>query len=231
MDWKDPKTGDLTIGFKERGFLPEAFVNMLAVLGWNDGTEQEIFSLAELTERFSMSKVHKGGAKFNFDKAKWFNHEYIKAAPAEKLEAAVASVLREKGIAVKPETPLTKIIDLVKERCTVLVDFYEQSSFFFREPETLDTESVLPKWNEAKKVFFSELVRNYELSDNWQALTLEHNFKEIVAINKLKPGELMMPFRIMLVGGKFGPGVFDIAAVLGKEETIRRIKHALHIFG
>lgn len=231
MDWKDPKSGELTTGFKEKGFLPDAFVNMLAVLGWNDGTEQEIFSLAELTERFSMNKVHKGGAKFNFDKAKWFNHEYIKSASSHSLEPAVKAVFKEKGIEIQPELPLGKIIDLVKERCTVLVDFYEQSTFFFHAPETLDTEAVLPKWNEAKKQFFSELVRNYELSNSWDALTLEHNFKEIVAAHHLKPGELMMPFRIMLVGGKFGPGVFDIAAIIGKQETIHRIKHALHIFG
>ncbi len=231
MDWRDPKTGELATGFKERGFLPEAFVNMLAVLGWNDGSEQELFTLEQLTEKFSMDKVHKGGAKFNFDKAKWFNHEYIKAASPDAMMQPVKEVLEAKGIKIEATAPLKKIIDLVKERCVLMADFYEQSAFFFQPPATMDTEAVLPKWNEAKQVFFSELVRNYELSSVWDSNTLEHNFKEIVAVNKLKPGELMLPFRIMLVGGKFGPGVFDIAAILGKNETIHRIRHALHIFG
>lgn len=227
MDWKDPKSGELTTGFKERGFLPQAFVNMLAVLGWNDGSEQELFTLDELVQKFTMEKVHKGGAKFNYDKAKWFNHEWIKQQKADELLPAVKQILEEKNISAGDDTYLKKIIELVKERCTLLNDFYEQSFFFFQAPDTLDTDAVKPKWNEAKQLFFSELIRNYQLATIWDAQTLEHNFKEISAANHLKPGELMLPFRIMLVGGKFGPGVFDIAAIIGKEKTIERIKHTL----
>ncbi|MBC8035564.1 MAG: glutamate--tRNA ligase [Chitinophagaceae bacterium] len=231
MDWKDLKTGELTTGFKERGFLPEAFVNMLAVLGWNDGSEQELFAITELLEKFSMTKVHKGGAKFNFEKAKWFNHEYIKKTTAAKLQPLVKEALFHKGLVVQEGPELQKVIDLVKERCTLIPDFYEHASFFFRAPDVLDADSVKPKWNDAKNLFFSELIRNYELAQGWNSTTLEHNFKEILAANQLKPGELLLPFRIMLVGGKFGPGVFDIAEILGKEETVKRIKHALYIFG
>lgn len=230
MNWSDPKSGELTEGFKEKGFLPEAFINLLALLGWNDGTEQEIFSKEELTEKFSMERVHSAGAKFDYEKAKWFNHEWIKRLKVEGLRLKVGELLAQNGINVTNEGLLDKIILLVKDRCTLLTDFLQQSSFFFKAPDVLDVDAVKPKWNEAKKLFFAEIIRNYKLATDWDAAVLENNFKEIAAVNDLKPGELMLPFRIMLVGGKFGPGVFDIAAILGKEETIRRIHYAMGKF-
>ncbi|MBP9104905.1 MAG: glutamate--tRNA ligase [Chitinophagaceae bacterium] len=230
MNWMDPKTNELTEGFKEKGFIPEGFINLLALLGWNDGTEKEIFSLEELIEAFSMERVHSAGAKFDYEKAKWFNHEWIKKSGVGSLKSGVKKLLEQSGVTVADEALLDKVIELVKDRCTLLPDFVQQSSFFFKAPETLDTDSVKPKWNDAKQLFFVELIRNYELTQQWNTATLESNFKEIASVNSLKPGELMLPFRIMLVGGKFGPGVFDIANVLGKEETINRIKTALDIF-
>lgn len=230
MDWKDPKSGELMTGFKERGFLPEAFINMLAALGWNDGSEQELFTKEELIQKFSVDKVHKGGAKFNFDKAKWFNHEWIKQSSSNELLSDVKGLLEQRSINVSDSNLLTRCIELVKERCTLLTDFYDQLLFFFQHPVSLDIAAVKPKWDEAKKLFFTELIRNFELSSVWDATTLEHNFKEIAAVNHLKPGELMLPFRIMLVGGKFGPGVFDIAALIGKEATITRIQQAMREF-
>jgi glutamyl-tRNA synthetase len=229
MNWTDPKTGELTEGFKEKGFLPEAFINLLALLGWNEGTEQEIYSKEELIEKFSMERVHSAGAKFDYEKAKWFNHEWIKQAEVGSLESGVGNMLKENGIEVVSGETLQKVIELVKERCVLLTDFVQQSSFFFKTPGTIDTAAVKPKWNEAKKLFFAELIRNYELAPDWDAHSLENNFKEIAAVNDLKPGELMLPLRIMLVGGKFGPGVFDIAAILGKKETITRIETALKL--
>ena len=229
MNWTDPKTGELTEGFKEKGFLPEAFINLLALLGWNEGTEQEIYSKEELIEKFSMERVHSAGAKFDYEKAKWFNHEWIKQSEVGSLESGVGNMLKENGIEVVSGETLQKVIELVKERCVLLTDFVQQSSFFFKTPGTIDTAAVKPKWNEAKKLFFAELIRNYELAADWDAHSLENNFKEIAAVNDLKPGELMLPLRIMLVGGKFGPGVFDIAAILGKKETITRIETALKL--
>lgn len=226
MNWTDPKTNELTEGFKEKGFLPEAFINLLALLGWNDGSEQEIFSKEELIEKFSMERVHSAGAKFDYEKAKWFNHEWIKRMKVEDLNPKVSELLVQNGINVINKGLLDKIIALVKERCTLLTDFIQQSTFFFKAPEVVDVDAVKPKWNEAKKLFFAELIRNYELTPDWNAHTLETNFKEIASVNDLKPGELMLPFRIMLVGGKFGPGVFDIAELLGKDETIKRIQFA-----
>lgn len=223
MNWKDAKTGELTEGFKEKGFLPEAFINFLALLGWNDGTDKEIFTKEELIEKFSMDRVHSGGAKFDYEKAKWFNHEWIKHAAVSHLQPAVKVLLNDKGFTDIHDTILEKAIALVKDRCHLLTDFYDQLHFFFKAPEEYDLNAVKPKWNDAKQLFFAELIRNYELSVDWTAHTLETNFKEIASVNELKPGELMLPFRIMLVGGKFGPGVFDIAEILGKEETIKRI--------
>jgi len=230
MNWTDPKTNELTEGFKEKGFLPEAFINLLALLGWNDGTEQEIFSKEELIEKFSIERVHSGGAKFDFEKAKWFNHEWIKKSSVDSLQSTVMSLLLEKGITAIDGSILNKVIGLVKDRCTLLTDFYDQSYFFFRSPEKWDVDAVKPKWNEAKQLFFAEVIRSYELNNDWKTITLENSFKEIAAANQIKPGEVLLPLRIMLVGGKFGPGVFDIAEILGKEETIRRIKKALTVF-
>ncbi|MBP8244859.1 MAG: glutamate--tRNA ligase, partial [Chitinophagaceae bacterium] len=223
MNWTDPKTGELTEGFKEKGFLPEAFINLLALLGWNDGTEKELFTREELIEKFSMDRVHSAGAKFDYEKAKWFNHEWIKQSEAGSLESGVRSLLAANGLDNINSEQLQQAITLVKDRCNLLPDFVQQLGFFFVAPTQWDTDAVKPKWNEAKKLFFAELIRNYELAAVWDVATLENNFKEIAAANDLKPGELMLPFRIMLVGGKFGPGVFDIAVILGREETIERI--------
>jgi len=227
MRWTDANTNEVTEGFKEKGFLSEAFINLLALLGWNDGTEKEIFSKDELIEKFSIERVHSGGAKFDYEKAKWFNHEWIKKLEVGSLRVEVKNILAAKRIEIADESLLEKVIALVKDRCTLLTDFYDQSCYFFQSPATIDTNAIKPKWDEKKKLFFIELIRVYELASFWQHDDLETAFKELAAANQLKPGELMLPFRIMLVGGKFGPGVFDIAVVLGKEETIRRIRHAL----
>jgi len=223
-DWTDPKTNETTIGFKERGFLPEAFVNLLAMLGWNDGTDQEIFTMDELISKFSIDRVHKGGAKFDYEKAKWFNHEWIKRKSGKELELIIQKYFAEAGITVTNDQLLAKAIELVKDRCTLLPDFVTQASFFFKLPEQLDLTAIQSKWDEKKNMFFNELIRAYELSSVWESADLEIEFKEMAAAHQLKPGELMLPFRIMLVGGKFGPGVFDIAAAIGRTETVERIK-------
>lgn len=226
MNWADPKTNELTKGFRELGFMPEAFINMLAMLGWNDGTDQEIFTIEELISKFSIDRVHKGGAKFDFEKAKWFNHEWIKRSDATRLLPDVKKVLADNGVTVSDEELLSSVINLVKDRCTLLTDFYEQTKFFFATPAQ-DLEAVKPKWNEAKKEFFLAAISQMEASPDFVATGQEAAFKELATQHNIKPGELMMPLRIMLVGGKFGPGVFDIAAIIGKNETIHRIQLAL----
>jgi glutamyl-tRNA synthetase len=230
MNWTDPKTGELTEGFKEKGFLPEAFINLLALLGWNDGSEQELFSKEELVEKFSMERVHSAGAKFDYEKAKWFNHEWIKKLEAPRLRSAIRSLLKQNGITAGDDSLLDNVIDLVKDRCTLLTDFVQQSSFFFKTPETWDTAAVKPKWNETKKDFFIAYSEKIQSMGEWNADALENSFKELAAEKNIKPGELQLPLRIMLVGEKFGPPVFHIAELLGKEESARRISRSLPLF-
>lgn len=222
MNWTDPNSGELTSGFRERGFLPEAFINMLAMLGWNAGTEQEIFTLEELIEQFSIERVHKGGAKFDFEKAKWFNHEWIKKSSAERLLPDVQTYFVKAGISTD-DAVLLKAIDMVKERCTVLPEFVAQASFFFVRPKQYDLEPIKGKWSSEKKLFFAEYSDKLNGLVTWDFASMEQAFKEMAAEKNIKPGELLQSLRIMLVGGKFGPPVFAIAEVLGKEETMARI--------
>ncbi len=237
MNWTDPKTNELTEGFKEKGFLPEAFINLLAVLGWNDGTEQEIFSMDELIENFSIERVHKAGAKFDFEKAKWFNHEWIKKLTVKSLptgqaglQLKVKDVLEAGGIHVSDESLLEKMIELVKDRCTLLTDFYEQGKFFFVTPGSYDEASVKPKWDDAKKNYFETLAVKLNEENNFSVENIEKIFKDLATEKNIKPGELQMILRVMLVGSKIGPGVFVIAETIGKAETLHRIEKAATYF-
>lgn len=226
MNWTDPKKNITAEGFKEKGFLPEAFLNFLASLGWNDGSEQEIFSVSELIEKFSIEKVHKAGAKFDFEKAKWFNHEWIKKLSAKELLSTVKEILISEGFIISNENYLLQVIELVKDRCTLLPDFIQQSNFFFKNPTEIDIASILPKWNLDKKLFFEEWLQLLHTT-NSTASEIENIFKELATQHQLKTGELMLPLRIMLVGGKFGPGVFDIVNLIGETNTKQRVLHTL----
>jgi len=228
QNWTDPKTGDLTQGFKELGFMPEAFVNLLAMLGWNDGTDQEIFTLDELIAKFSLERISKAGAKFDFEKAKWYNHEWIKNSEATNLLEVVKQGFADNGLPLANDDLTLKVIDLVKDRCNLLTDFIAQGQYFFTAPADYDLAAVKPKWN-AEKVAFFEAFKTL-VKDEVPAAELENAFKALAAEHALKPGELMLPFRIMLVGGKFGPGVFDIALTLGAAETVQRISAAIIAF-
>jgi len=228
MNWFDEKTGEMTPGFRELGFLPEAFLNLLAMLGWNDGTDNEIFTLDELIQKFSIERVNKGGAKFDFEKAKGFNSEWIKRSEVGSLKSDVMRILEEKGVVIKDEAFLLKVIDVVKERCTLLPDFYQQLAYFFEQPKEYDLNAVKPKWTDAKTDFFKGFITMLGNADaTIEAHDLETSFKALAEERGIKPGELMLPFRIMLVGGKFGPHVFDIALLLGLPETVSRIEKAL----
>lgn len=234
MDWFDPNNNTTTIGFKERGFLPEAFVNLLAMLGWNDGTDKEIYTIDELIAGFSLEKVHKGGAKFDYEKAKWFNAEWIKKMDNEKLAALVKPYFDEAQIEIHAHSYLVKVVGLVRERCQLLPEFIAQSSFYFQAPTQIDIASIAPKWDSKKQSFFEELGKLYTSKIESGVITelaveLETEFKELAAKHELKPGELMLPFRIMLVGGKFGPGVFEIVETIELKDTIARIQYCLQL--
>jgi glutamyl-tRNA synthetase len=234
MDWSDPITKETTVGFKEKGFLPEAFINFLALLGWNDGTDKEIFSLDELVASFDIERVHKGGAKFDYEKAKWFNQEWIKRTDNKILAELLQPFLEAAKIEVHEAPYLVKVIGLVKDRCHLLADFIDQSHFFFAAPTSIDTAAILPKWEEKKQCFFDELVKLYaqQISEGIKTLpaaSLEASFKELATAHEIKPGDLLLPLRIMLVGGKFGPGVFDIIESIELSDTKARIEHSLRL--
>lgn len=225
MNWKDPKTGDVTHGFRERGFLPEAFVNILAMLGWNAGTEQEIFSMEELIQQFSIERVHKGGAKFDFEKAKWFNHQYLQRKSDKELAVLAKPYITAHGVSMD-DSYLEKIVALIKERCTLLPDFWEQGHFFFTTPEIKDLAVVQEKWNEQKKAFFESWIASFSTIE-WSHDVLETSFNDGLTVHGLKKGDVLLPLRIMLVGGKYGPGVFAIAELIGMEETAMRVGEAI----
>jgi glutamyl-tRNA synthetase len=228
MDWNDPKTGETTTGFKERGFLPDAFINILAVLGWNDGTEQEIFTMEELIQKFSIDRVHKGGAKFDYEKAKWFNHEYILRKPDAELATLVHPFIISHGVNPNADL-LIKVVGLIKERCHLLTDFWEQGSFFFVSPEQVDLSAIAGKWNQEKTVFFENWLDTTDAIEEWKHDQIEAHFLEHLTQKGLKKGDVLLPLRIMLVGGKFGPGVFDIAEVIGRTDTKERIRKVLSV--
>lgn len=226
MDWKDPKSGEVTTGFRERGFLPEAFVNLLALLGWNPGTGQEIFSLDELCEAFSMERVHKGGAKFDYEKAKWFNQQHILRTPDERLAELAAPFYEREGIVIGDMAFLTTVVSLIKERCHLLSDFVQQGRFFFEAPQQWDLDAIKGKWSPEKTAFFRSWAESLD-SAEWQHDALEAGFGQLAAGAGLKKNELMLPLRIMLVGGKFGPGVYHIAEMIGRGQTKERIARVL----
>jgi glutamyl-tRNA synthetase len=226
MNWTDPKTNEVTQGFREMGFLPQAFVNMLAMLGWNDGTGQEIFTIDELVDKFSIERIHKGGAKFDFEKAKWFNHQYIQHTDNETLAVLAKPFIEANGVSPDDEL-LTKVAGLIKDRCTLLPDFWAQGHFFFTTPEVTEMAVIKEKWNEQKQQFFSSWAGSLAALPSWNAQDMETSFNDHVAQAGLKKGDVMLPFRIMLVGGKYGPGVFAISELIGMEETVKRIKGVL----
>jgi len=225
MDWADPKSGELATGFRERGFLPEAFLNMLAMLGWNPGTGQEIFTLEELVQQFSMDRVHKNGAKFDYEKAKWFNQQHLMRTDDARLAELVLPFFHKEGLFPEQDL-LLKVIPLIKERCHLLQDFVAQGRFFFADPVEIDTAAIQVKWIPEAQAFFTAWISE---SDHlqWNHDALEQSFSDLAARMNLKKGSLMLPLRILLVGGKFGPGVFDIAALIGKEATQNRIRKGL----
>ncbi len=227
LNWTDAE-GVVTKGFKEEGFLPQAFNNLLAVLGWNDGTEQEVYTLEEMIAAFSIDHIHKGGAKFDYEKAKWYNQEWIKKLSATELLPAGLEVMEQHGVAIDDKEKFAELLELVKERCVLLGDIFTQTSYFYSAPEQIDVASLQPKWTGEKSIFFTEYMSKFDAL-TWNAASLEETFKLLATDKNIKPGDLQLPFRIMLVGQKFGPGVFEIAARLSKEEVKTRIQKTLSL--
>ena len=226
IEWKADK--DVSRGYREDGYFAEAVVNMLALLGWNEGSgsEKEIYSLAELTALFSLEHVSKAGAKFNPDKTKWFNQQYLQLKSDGELASLFLKTLKE----LKPLPTLeytTKVISLLKERATFVSDFWELGDFFFIAPTVYDSKAVRKQWKETTPTLMHELLTVLNGIDDFSSNQIETTVKEWITTKEIGFGKVMQPFRLSLVGALKGPHLFDIAAMLGKVETINRIQHAI----
>jgi glutamyl-tRNA synthetase len=223
LEWTDPKTGEVSRGYREDGYFPEAFVNMLALLGWNPGTEEEILSMRDLTSSFDLNKVHKAGAKFDHEKAKWFNHKYLTAKSDEKLARIYQVILKEKGLKVD-DSFVIKVVKLIKERANFVSEFWDQSYFFFQAPKEYDSKVVKKGWKDNTPGVLSELKKQLEKLENFDHDSLEKTIQLFLEGKEIGMGQIMNPLRLTLVGAGIGPGVLEIAELIGKEETLRRLQ-------
>lgn len=223
LEW-DTGKGKLFSGYREDGYLPEAVMNMLALLGWNPGTEQEILNLQELVEAFDLKRVHKGGAKFDPEKTRWFQHQYIQEVSNSVLAEQFSELLKNKGVGPPPN--LTSIISLLKERITFLKDLWEQGSFFFLAPESYDERSSKKAFKAESLELMDHVLGILNGIDDFRTAVLSSKIKAWIASSEIGFGKVMMPLRLALVGEMKGPDVFEIASILGKEETIKRIERA-----
>lgn len=229
MNWKDPATDELTVGFRELGFLPEAFINMLAMLGWNDGSEQEIFTMDELITKFSVDRIGKSGAKFDYEKAKWYNHIWLNSLDSKEIIEDLKDTIKNNNpsITLPKDQFIIDVFEATKDRLTFLNEFWQQSNYFFQLPDEYDVSSIQGKWNAEKRQFFEKIKIDFENISDWSQKNIEAFYKEKIAESGMKVGELMLPFRVMLVGGKYGPDVFKIAEILGKDTVVERLTHGL----
>lgn len=228
LEWKDPKSGEISSGYRESGYLPEAVVNFLALLGWNPGNDQEIMSLNELVSHFSLERCSKSGAKFDYEKGKWFNHQYIQKKSNAEIVTLFMPVLEEKGI--KADLGYVElVVGMMKERVSFVKDLWAQSSFFFVAPTVYDEKTTKKRWKPDSAVQLSELVEVLRLVEPF---TIEHTEEVVMAWIQEKGyhlGNIMNAFRLALVGEGKGPHMFDIVAALGKEETICRTQRAIEV--
>ncbi|MDM1527974.1 glutamate--tRNA ligase [Myroides odoratimimus] len=225
LDWQDPTSGEKSSGYRERGFYPETVVNFLALLGWNDGTDQEIFSLEELVEKFDLTRVHKAGAKFDPEKNKWFNQHYLKLQSDADLAKAYQVILKENGIEAT-DAYVEKVVGLIKERATFVADFYELSDFFFIKPTEYDAKA-LKNWKEDTSDIMTQVSDVIKGIETFEAKNIESIVKDWINEQGIGMGKVMQPLRLSLVGAVKGPDLFDIIEMIGKEETLERLAIAV----
>ena len=226
LEWKTEES--TSMGYREQGYFPEAVVNFLALLGWNDGTDKELFSLEELVASFDLTRVNKSGAKFDPDKNKWFNHQYLVQKSDEELAKLFEIELEKRHfdkLSVTDEK-LTKIVGLVKERANFITDLWDLADYFFVAPTSYD-EKVTKKWNEETKETLTKVAEQLNFYADFTSLTIENNLKEWMTANEIGMGKVMQPLRLSLVGELKGPHLFDIIEMIGKQETIKRIEKAI----
>ncbi|MDP4270034.1 MAG: glutamate--tRNA ligase [Bacteroidota bacterium] len=226
LEWKDPKSGDISSGYREAGYLPDAVVNFLALLGWNSGTDQEIFSMQELIDLFSLERCSKSGAKFDFEKGKWFNHKYIQAKSNEEIAALFQPLLKENGVEAADDK-VAQVVGLVKERVNFVQELWAQSSFFFVAPTTYDEKTVKKRWKEDTPAQLTELIEILKGITDFTPHNSEEVVKSWIAEKGYHLGNIMNAFRLAIVGESKGPHMFDITSIIGKEETIARLEKAI----
>lgn len=230
LEWKNPETGEISSGYRESGYFPEAFVNILAFLGWNPGTEQEIFSMDELIEVFSLDRVVKAGSRFDPEKARWFNQQYLRMKSDEELAELFLLELEKKKKNIKADRSMVaRVCGLVKERVSFVKELWGQSWFFFKAPEEYDQKVVKKRWREQTPHIMRELIELLKGLKVFSSENCEKDVKEWAEKKHYGLGQVLSPFRLTITGGSVGPHLFDIIAVIGKDETLRRMAKALEV--
>ena len=230
LEWHDPKTGDISSGYRESGYFPEAVVNFLALLGWNPGTEQELFTLDELVEAFDIHKCSKAGARFDYQKGIWFNHEYMLKKSNEEVANLFAPIVANNGVDESMER-ITKVVAMMKDRVNFVKELWPLCSFFFIAPTEYDEKTVKKRWKADSAKVMGELAEVLEGIDDFSVEGQEPVVMKWVEEKGYKLGDVMNAFRLTLVGIGKGPGMFDISAFLGKEETLKRMRKAIEVLG
>lgn len=230
LEWHDPKTGEVSSGYRESGYFPEAVVNFLALLGWNPGTEKEIYSLNELVQVFDIAKCSKSGAKFDFKKCVWFNHEYILRKSDDEIAQLFAPIVANNGVDASMEQ-VTQVVHMMKDRVDFVRELWPLCSFFFIPPMEYDAKTVKKRWKSYSPQQMAELAEVLEGIDDFSVEGQEPVVMKWVEDKGYKLGDVMNAFRLTLVGEGKGPGMFDISAFLGKDETLRRIQRAIKVLG
>ena len=226
LEWHDPKSGEVSSGYREQGYFPEAVVNFLALLGWNPGTEQELFTLDELVQQFDLGKCSKAGAKFDYVKGTWFNHEYILMKDNSEIAPEFDRILKANGIDA-PMERVEKVVSLMKNRVNFVHELWPLCRFFFVAPETYDEKTVKKRWKEDSAQTMQALRDLLAGLDDFSLENQEAAVMKWIEDNQLHTGNVMNAFRLTLVGEGIGPHMFDISAFLGKEETLRRMNRAI----
>ncbi len=230
LEWHDPKTGDVSSGYRESGYFPEAVVNFLALLGWNPGTEQELFTLDELVQAFDIHKCSKAGARFDYQKGIWFNHEYMLKKSNEEVANLFAPIVANNGVDESMER-ITKVVAMMKDRVNFVKELWPLCSFFFIAPTEYDEKTVKKRWKADSAKVMGELADVLEGIDDFSVEGQEPVVMKWIEEKGYKLGDVMNAFRLTLVGIGKGPGMFDISAFLGKEETLKRMRKAIEVLG
>ncbi|HHU59226.1 MAG TPA: glutamate--tRNA ligase, partial [Bacteroidales bacterium] len=224
LEYTSPE-GEVSAGYRESGYFPEAVNNLLALLGWNPGTDQEMFSLEELIQKFSLERVNKSGARFDPDKARWFNQQYLMQKSDAELAAAFMPLLEKRGVRADSAF-VEKVVALVKERVQFVPELWEQAFFFFEAPVDFDAKVVQKRWKGEVPVFMEELARMFNACTTWEATLLKEKASELMQEHGLGFGAVANALRLALTGGAFGPDLFAIVELLGKEEVLGRLSTA-----